>query len=133
MKALDTNVVIRFLVKDDITQAESVYRMFKQAEVDQTVFFIQSSVLLETIWVLQSVYEIPRQKILDAIDALLLLPILQFEHQSSIRWFVMTGKENAVDLSDILIACTARAAGCDQVLTFDRSASKLELFQLIQE
>jgi hypothetical protein len=32
MKALDTNVLVRFLVKDDEQQAKSVYRLFKQAE-----------------------------------------------------------------------------------------------------
>lgn len=35
MKALDTNVLIRFLVKDDNRQAETIYRIFKKAEPDK--------------------------------------------------------------------------------------------------
>ena len=35
MKALDTNVLVRFLVKDDAEQAQQVYSLFKQAENDQ--------------------------------------------------------------------------------------------------
>jgi len=38
MKALDTNVLIRFLVKDDERQAKTIYRIFKQAESDKEVF-----------------------------------------------------------------------------------------------
>jgi predicted nucleic-acid-binding protein len=37
MKAVDTNVLIRFLVKDDEQQAETIYRIFKQAESDRRV------------------------------------------------------------------------------------------------
>jgi predicted nucleic-acid-binding protein len=39
MKALDTNVLIRFLVKDDKQQAKAVYRIFKQSESNAEVFF----------------------------------------------------------------------------------------------
>ena len=40
MKALDTNVLVRFLVKDDEQQAKTVYRLFKQAESKAEAFFI---------------------------------------------------------------------------------------------
>ena len=78
MKALDTNVLVRFLVKDDEQQAKAVYRKFKQTEVNQEVLFISVPVVLETIWVLESVYEATRQEILDSVDDLLLMPILRF-------------------------------------------------------
>ncbi|RDD29235.1 VapC toxin family PIN domain ribonuclease, partial [Prosthecochloris sp. ZM] len=31
MRALDTNILVRFLTNDDATQAERVYRLFRQA------------------------------------------------------------------------------------------------------
>jgi predicted nucleic-acid-binding protein len=40
MKAVDTNVLIRFLVRDDEQQAESIYRIFKQAESDKESLFV---------------------------------------------------------------------------------------------
>ncbi|CAN2039473.1 hypothetical protein GMMP15_1290003 [Candidatus Magnetomoraceae bacterium gMMP-15] len=36
------------------------------------------------------------------------------------------------DLSDILIACSAKFSGCETVLTFDKKASKSSLFELIR-
>ena len=68
MKALDTNVLVRFLVRDDKQQAETIYRIFKHAESDKEVFFVPLLVVLETVWVLESVYKIPRQDILDSIE-----------------------------------------------------------------
>ena len=77
MKALDTNVLIRFLVKDDELQAKAVYKLFKKAESKAEAFFIPILVVLEIFWVLEAVYEISREEIIDSIDELLLMPILQ--------------------------------------------------------
>ena len=68
MKALDTNVLVRFLVKDDEQQAKAVYRIFKQTESKAEVFFVPTLVVLEIVWVLDSVYETTRQEILDSIS-----------------------------------------------------------------
>jgi len=132
MKALDTNVLVRFLVKDDEPQAKKVYTLFKQAETDKNYFFVPLLVVLETIWVLDSVYEIPRKEILDAINEILLMPILKFEAQPTIQRFIFLARENKIDLSDVLIACAAKISGCESVLTFDKKASKFELFELIE-
>ena len=118
MKALDTNVLVRFLVRDDERQAETIYRIFKQAESDKEVFFVPLLVVLETVWVLESVYKIPRQEILYSINELILMPILEFETQSAILNFVSSARETKMDLSDLLIAHSARFSGCECVLTF---------------
>ena len=132
MKALDTNVLVWFLVKDDEQQAKTVYRLFKQAESKAEAFFIPILVVLETVWVLEAVYETTRQEILDSIDELLLMPILEFEAQSAIRSFLSSARENKTDLSDLLIAHCAKYSGCDSVITFDKRASKLGLFELLK-
>ena len=132
MKALDTNVLIRFLVKDDNQQAKAVYRIFKQGESNSEVFFVPTLVLLETIWVLDSVYESTRQEIIETIDELLLMPILEFEAQSVVRNFINSAHENKTDLSDLLIAHHAKYSGCTSVITFDKRAAKFELFELLK-
>jgi len=132
MKALDTNVLVRFLVKDDEQQAQTVYRKFKQAEAENDVFFIPVLVVLETVWVLESVYEVTRQEIVDSIDQLLAMPILKFEMQSAIRSFVSSARDNKTDLSDLLIAHCARSSGCECVITFDRKAANFALFELLR-
>ena len=131
MKALDTNVLVRFLVKDDERQSEIVYRAFKQAETDKNTFFVPLLVVLETLWVLDSVYNTARNDILDSINEVLLMPILKFEAQATIQRFIRLSRENKIDLSDVLIACSAKSSGCNNVLTFDKKASRFEHFEII--
>ena len=131
MKALDTNVLVRFLVRDDKRQAETIYRVFKKAESDREVFFVPLLVVLETVWVLESVYKIPRQEILDSVNELILMPILKFETQPAILNFISAARETKMDLSDLLIAHSAKFSGCECVLTFDKRASNFRLFELL--
>jgi len=131
VKALDTNILVRFLVRDDKEQADKVYRLFKAAEDEKTVFYVTVPVLLELIWVLESVYAIKRRDLLDALSELLLLPILLFDAQASVRSFISDARHNNLDLSDLLIAFDAAVSGCEQVLTFDKKAAKSSLFELL--
>lgn len=130
MKGIDTNILIRFLIGDDVQQAKKVYDLFKNAEAQKNEFFVPLLVLLELIWVLESVYEIPRAALLDSINDLTLMPILKFEQQATVQQFLHTAPKNSHDLSDLLIAHSARDSGCDSVLTFDKKASKYDLFEL---
>lgn len=130
MKAIDTNILIRFLIGDDALQAKKVYAIFKKAESEKQELFVPLLVVLEMIWVLDSVYDIARSKILEAISDLLLLPILKFDQQSALQQLIHSAQGNKYDLSDLLIAHSAKANGCETIITFDRKASKFKLFEL---
>jgi len=132
MKALDTNVLVRFLVRDDERQAQALYKKCKQSETNMEVLFIPLLVVLETIWVLESAYEVTRHELLESIDDLLLMPILEFESQSVIRELVSSAREANHDLSDLLIALSTKPSGGQRVLTFDKTASNFALFQLLE-
>jgi len=132
MKGIDTNILVRFLVGDDEVQAKSVYKIFKKTESLKDELFVPSLVIIELIWVLESVYEIARGEIIDSIGELLLMPILQFEHQSALQQFIQNAQGNNYDLSDLLIAHSAKEQGCDVVITFDKKASKYKLFELVK-
>ena len=130
MKAVDTNILVRFLVGDDEFQAEKVYTIFKKAESDKKVLFVPLLVVLEMIWVLESVYEISRAAILETISDLLLMPILKFDQQPALQQFVHSAQGNTYDLPDLLIANSAKEKGCKAIITFDKKASKFKLFEL---
>ena len=89
-------------------------------------------VILESIWVLDSVYEISRTEILESISELLLMPIFKFDQHSAVQQLVHSAQGNKYDLSDLLIAQSAKINGCETVLTFDTKASKFKLFELIK-
>jgi len=130
MKAIDTNILVRFLIGDDKQQAKKVYNIFKKAESEKDELFVPLLVVLELIWVLESVYEISRADILDSIREFLLLPILRFEHKSVLQQFTLSAQANKYDLADLLIAHSAKMQGCETVFTFDKKVSKFKLFEL---
>jgi predicted nucleic-acid-binding protein len=131
MMALDTNVLVRFLAKDDDRQAAVVYQLFKQSEEKQDVLFVPLLVVLETIWVLQSAYDVPDEDIVSAINQLLLMPVLKFEGHAAIQGLIASYREVKLDLADLLIAHSATSSNCEWVLTFDKQAATFKYFQLL--
>jgi predicted nucleic-acid-binding protein len=69
MIAVDTNVLVRFLTRDDAPQADRAVRCMRHAEV-----LVLDTVLLETVWVLTSAYSFSRSEISVALRRLLGLP-----------------------------------------------------------
>lgn len=129
MKALDTNVLVRFLVQDDSKQVKKVNQLFQNTEAEKQQLYISLLVILELVWVLESVYEVSRQDLLDAINELLSMPLFQFEKQSIVRTFINASKNNNVDLSDLLIGVAGLAEECETTLTFDKKAARSEFFK----
>ena len=132
MKAIDTNILIRFLVGDDELQAKKVYSIFKKTESEKKELFVPLLVVLEMIWVLESVYDISRTEILYSISDLLLMPIFKFDQQSALQQLVHSAQGNKYDLSDLLISHSAKVNGCEVVITFDKKASKFKLFEFVK-
>ena len=76
MKALDTNVLVRFLVNDEEAQGRRVNMLFEQAEEVADQFLITTPVILELLWVLSAVYDFTREELLHAFELLTQMPIL---------------------------------------------------------
>jgi len=132
LTALDTNVLVRFLVRDDERQAQAAYRLFKRAEAAGETLFVPLVVLLETIWVLESAYDRPRGEILDAVEALRRMPVVEFEKDDAVGGWLSDGRAGKADLSDLLVARAALACGCPSGVTFDRGAARLPFFALLR-
>jgi predicted nucleic-acid-binding protein len=133
MMALDTNVLIRFLVRDDASQAETVKGRFKEAEEKGEVLLVPLLVVLETIWVLESAYNASKKEIAETLVDLLKMPILSFEAREVVQAAASSASgPSSMDLSDLLIGYAARNARCDAVLTFDKRAAASPLFELLE-
>ncbi|MCK4563067.1 MAG: type II toxin-antitoxin system VapC family toxin [Verrucomicrobia bacterium] len=132
MIALDTNVLVRFLVQDDEKQAKQVHARLKKAEKNKEQLYVPQAVILETIWVLGHAYGFQRPEILNSIEALTQMPIFLFEADDVLEGLVEQGRQTNLDLSDLLIALSAENQGAKPILTFDRKAAKHSLFQLLK-
>lgn len=132
MRALDTNVLVRFLVQDDEKQAQIVTQLLNDAEAKQQTYFVSNVVVLELMWVLKAAYDVPRDAIVSAISELLSMATLAFQDQPVVRDFIVSAQNNTCDLSDLFIGQVALNAKCETTLTFDKKASVFALFDQLR-
>lgn len=132
MIAVDTNILVRFLVRDDEEQAETARKRIKEAELRRERLKIPLLVVLETIWVLESAYDKTRSEILAAIRDMRQMSVFEFEDEQVVEGLLDDGSKHKADLADIMIAHAAIATGCETVITFDKSAAKLPSFSMLE-
>ena len=128
MLGIDTNVLVRFLVRDDQTQFEKVRKLLKREVSNGRRVFINQLVLLETEWVLRSRYGLAKTQMLETISGLLDALDVQLEDEPSIEEAVFVWRDANADFADCLIGARNRRLGCKATATFDTKASKLPGF-----
>ena len=128
MLGIDTNVLVRFLVRDDQTQFEKARKLLKREVSNGRRVFINQLVLLETEWVLRSRYGLAKTQMLETISGLLDAPDVQLEDEPSIEEAVFVWRDANADFADCLIGARNRRLGCKATATFDTKASKLPGF-----
>ena len=131
MKGLDTNLLVRFLVRDEPTQAAAARRYIIQNCTAQSPGFVNRIVICELVWVLERSYSLARLRIAETVEALLEAEQLQFEDEEDVRTAVAQYRQGG-DLADALLVALNRRAGCDYTATFDRKAARLEGFRLLR-
>lgn len=128
MLGIDTNVLVRFLVRDDEAQFEKARKLIKREVAAGRRVFVNQLVLMETEWVLRSRYAVPKNQIIEAISGLLDATDVQFEDEPSIEEALFIWKDAAADFADCLIGAKNRRMGCRATASFEVKASKLPGF-----
>src|SRR5688500_1797955 len=95
MIALDTNVLIRFVVRDDEEQFERAAKLIRREAHAGEPAYISLLVLLETEWVLRSRYNMSKAEILGTFSELLSAMDLSFEDEPSIEEALFLWKESS--------------------------------------
>ena len=128
MLGIDTNVLVRFLVRDDETQFEKARRLIRREIGVENDVFVSLLVLQETEWVLRSRYGMQNTEIIEAISGLLDAAEIRFEDEPAIEEALFGWTDSAADFSDCLIGAHNRRLGCSATVTFDTKAVKLPDF-----
>lgn len=129
MIALDTNVIIRYVVQDDQKQAQQATTVIENLSQDNPAF-ISSIVLCEVNWVLKSAYNIPKEKRIEVLQHILSIGCFHIEQLECCIRALRKYESETADFSDYLIAEIAKQNGYDTVITFDKKALKSEDFKL---
>ncbi|MCC6157598.1 MAG: type II toxin-antitoxin system VapC family toxin [Deltaproteobacteria bacterium] len=121
MIALDTNVLVRFLVADDAAQSRRARALIERGIAAGERFFVADIVLCETVWVLDRAYGFSRAEIAGVLRALVAARHVVMESAGRVRTALDNYTAKRGDFSDYLIAESAIATGCERVATFDRA------------
>ncbi|HEU4586841.1 MAG TPA: type II toxin-antitoxin system VapC family toxin [Gemmatimonadaceae bacterium] len=121
MIALDTNVLVRFLVEDDEAQSAAAAALIEESLSREEALFISDVVMCETVWVLGTAYRVRKAEIVAILGDLLRAKQLVFAAPDSLSRALTAYASGGGDFSDYLIREHARAAGCESVATFDRA------------
>ena len=130
MIALDTNVLVRFLVDDDVDQAKIAGILIDQL-TDAAPGFIGREVLVELVWVLERAYGYERADIAAAFDGLLSATELLIEDADDIGLALELYCNDGFGFADLMIVAAARRAGAVELVTFDRKAARLPGVRLL--
>lgn len=121
MIALDTNVLVRFLVVDDEEQSRRAAALVQGAVERGEELFLSDIVMCETVWVLARAYGLSRGKIAEALGRLLRARSVVFDSSDRLARALEAYRNGPGDFADYVIREQARAAGAAAVATFDRA------------
>ena len=127
MRAVDTNVVVRLVVRDDPEQVRAAEKFTCGGA------WISHLVLAETSWVLDAVYERTTEQIATAVDMLLSHKDLTLQDSAVVASALeQFRKRPALGFADCLVVEIARKAGHLPVGTFGKSLAKLDRTERLQ-
>jgi predicted nucleic-acid-binding protein len=120
---LDTNVLVRYIMQDDLKQSPLATRLIEARSIESRGFVPLVSVV-ELFWVMSSAYELERSQLIAALEGLLRTKELVVERAEIVWKALRIFQSTNVDFADCLIERSAAAARCEKTMTFDRGAAK---------
>lgn len=117
MTALDTNILVRVLTDDDPAQV----RAARDLLASDDTFRVPITVILETGWVLEAIYELERSVVADGLRHFFGLPNVEVDRSQQVaralQWY-----EDGLDFADAIHLALSQDA--DQLATFDRAFAR---------
>ncbi|WP_422134117.1 PIN domain-containing protein [Endozoicomonas sp. ALD040] len=127
MEGIDTNVLIRFLVKDDLQQYQQALSLF----IGMPKVYLSPIVLVETVWVLSHFYQVKRLRQCEILKAFICQQGVVTDDRQAVM-AALDDYEQGYDFADAMIGHYNLSHQCKKTWTFDRKASRLPAFSLIQ-
>jgi predicted nucleic-acid-binding protein len=121
MRAVDTNVLIRLITRDDVRQVVSAEKFIEKGA------WVSLIALVETTWVLSTVYELSPKDLAQAIEMLLEHRDLVLQDPDTVAGALeLFRSKPALGFSDCVMLAVAQRAGHLPLGTFDRNLGKVE-------
>lgn len=130
MIALDTNVLVRYMMQDDPKQSPRAARLI-EALTGEDPGFVPLVAAVELVWVLSGSYGLGRAQVSEALEGLLRSRELRLDRADLVTQALRRFSAGGADFADCLIERIAADAGCTDTMTFDAGAARSAGMRLI--
>ena len=124
MIGLDTNVLLRYVMGDDVEQRKQAKKLIDDSLSGGETLFVSLVTLVEAAWTMRNAYGMSRDAVCDVVAALASTPGVILHEREAVERAVGLSQTAGCDLPDALIAELGRQAGCSRTVTFDIAAAK---------
>jgi predicted nucleic-acid-binding protein len=129
MIGIDTNILVRYLTRDDELQWQQAVKLIQHNQP----CFITNIVLCEVVWVLKgSTYNFRKTDIINVLEAILHTAAFMFEDRSTVDQALQRYKQGKADFSDYLIGTISQQMGCAETWSFDGKLKDEKGFQYLE-
>jgi predicted nucleic-acid-binding protein len=132
MPALDTNVLVRYVVQDDSGQLAAARRLIGRFVAEGRSLFIPVTVTLELEWVLRASFGYRKDDVLQTLSNLFSAAELSFESERALEVALQLYREGSAEFADCLHIALAADAGEQPLWTFDKGAARVIGAQVIR-
>ena len=122
---VDTNILLRFLTRDDVEKAEACRMLLEQAERGEVNLVISHLVLAELAWTLKSYYRLSRQEITENLRELLNLRSIRVSQKALLLRAVQLYEQFNVDFTDAYNVAEMEKRSIRHIYSYDEDFDKL--------
>ncbi len=116
MIRIDTNYIIRYFMNDNVEMADEAEKVFRTKKV-----FVANEIIAEVVYVLEGVYNIPKEIIIDLLKDFFQNENILVENKEILYWALDIFKNKNLDFVDCFLCAYSKK---DEILTFDKKLSK---------
>ena len=131
MIGLDTNVLVRYLTRDDPVQYAKAAAFISAAADRGEQLLVNTAVLCELVWVLGTAYDYSREEIAATLDQMFATAQFDIERLDDARRALNDFRATKADFSDALIGRINRSVGAEHTVTFDRDLKGVETLRVL--
>lgn len=132
MKAIDANVILRYLTNDVLNQAEQAGELLARVEAGSEVVFLPDIILADIIWVLEGYYKQPRVLIREWVTTILSLQGLEFSDKNIALDALDIYVETGIDWSDAFVASQMQNRGIMEIYSFDKHFDRVDAIKKVE-
>ncbi len=117
---LDTNVILRYLIKDDEKMFQSVRSLFLKAEKGALILYIHSITIAELVWTLESFYGYNKEEIVNVLTRLINAEGIEVSDKETVQNALILYLDANVDYIDAYLASHAASSDVPTIFTLDK-------------